>query len=441
LSAVWRAGRLVALLLAFAWLALLPVPAAAQEGTVLRARVAETITPIIADHLVDGVHRAERDGHAALLVELDTPGGLDTSMRQIVQSFLDARVPVVVYVSPPGARAASAGSIITSAAHIAAMSPATTIGAATPVNAETGETASDKVINDAAAYAETVAAQRGRNTEFAADTVREGRSVGADEALELGVVDLIAPDRAALLTDLDGRTVEVGGGAQVTLRTADAAVVDYDLGLFRSLLQILADPNLAFLFLSIGTLALIYELATPGMGLGGVIGAIMLVLGFVALSVLPVNVAGLALLALAAGLFIAEVFAPGIGVFAGGGAIALLVAGLFLFEGPIRVDPAVLWPTAVVTGGGVVVAGRLAWRARRSTPVSGQEAFAGREAVLHEASGTSGTVRFEGAWWTVRSRDETLRPGQPVRVVGVDGLTLLVEPIGTEPIETEGNTR
>lgn len=433
------ARALVVVLLSLTGLVTLPAAAVAQQPTVLRARVEGPITPVVADHLVDGVRRAEGERHAAFLVEMDTPGGLDTSMREIVQSFLDARVPVIVYVSPSGARAASAGSIITSAAHVAAMSPGTTIGAATPVNAETGETASDKVINDAAAYAEAVAAQRGRNTAFAIDTVRQGRAATDQEALRLGVVDLVVPDRAALLAQADGRTVTLGDGTRVRVSTAGATTVEHEPGFLRSLLQVLADPNLAFLFLSIGTLALIYELATPGMGLGGVIGVVMLVLGFFALSVLPVNIAGLLLLALAAGLFVAEVFAPGVGVFAGGGVIALIFAGLFLFERGFEVNPMVVWPTAVVIGAGVVVAGRLAWRARRGRAVSGPESFRGREAVLRSASGASGQVLFEGAWWTVRSREAgPLRAGQLVRVLGLDGLTLVVEPVSGP--ETGGDT-
>lgn len=431
-----RAWRLAALLLAMGWLLAVALPAAAQQQTVLRTQVAGTITPVIADHLVDAVAQAEQDGHAALLVELDTPGGLDTSMRQIVQAFLNAQVPVIVYVSPPGGRAASAGSIITSAANVAAMSPGTTIGSATPVDAQTGEKASDKIVNDAAAYAETIAAQRGRNTQFAAETVRDGRSATAEEALRIGAIDLVAADVTDLLQAADGRTVTLGDGTAVQMRTAGAAIQDTALSPLRNLLQILADPNLAFLFLSIGTLALIYELATPGMGLGGVIGAVMLILAFFSLSVLPVNAAGLALLALAAALFVAELFAPGIGVFAAGGVIALLFAGLFLFEGngSIRVNPAVLWPTVIVVGAGVVIAGRLAWRARGSPPASGQEALVGRQIVIRDASGPRGRTQLDGAWWSVRTDDpeDSLQVGQSMRVVGVDGLILVVAPAQDE---------
>jgi hypothetical protein len=216
---------------------------------------------VIADHLADGVRAAEGGGHQAFLVELDTPGGLDAAMRQIVQAFLNARVPVVVHVAPAGARAASAGPIITSSAHVAAMAPGTTIGAAIPVDLQGGEIP-DEVLNDAASFAESVAAQRGRNTTFAVQTVREGRSVTGEEAGRIGAVDLLAPDRQALLAALDGRRVQLGPDTAVTLRTAGARTVEHDLSTLRGLLQRLADPNLAFVFLSIGTLAVIYERAT-----------------------------------------------------------------------------------------------------------------------------------------------------------------------------------
>ena len=407
-------------------------PGISESPTVLTARVDGPITPVIADYLTDGVQEAERGGHQALLVELDTPGGLDTSMRQIIQSFLGANVPVVVYVAPAGARAASAGALITFSAHVAAMTPSTTIGAATPVDLQGGEI-TDKVINDAAAFAESVAAQRDRNTGFAVDTVRQGRAVPAVEAHRIGAIDLLAGDRAALLAALDGRDVKLNPATTVTLRTAGATVVDHDLGWTRQLLGVLADPNLAFLFLSLGTLALLYELASPGMGFGGITGAILLIFGFFALSVLPVNAAGLALLALAAALFAAELFAPGIGVAAAGGAVALLLAGLFMFQGPVGVSPAVLWPTAALVGGGSLLAGRLARRAHRARPTTGAEALIGHQAVVSSTSGeTTGRVRLEGAWWTARTRGEPLHDGQEVRVVALEDLTLIVEPIGTK---------
>jgi membrane-bound serine protease (ClpP class) len=423
----WLAATLLLTTAALAWLVGFPSAAAAQGSTVLVTRVDGTITPVIADHLVDGVGRAEAGGHAAYLVELDTPGGLDTSMREIIKAFLGADVPVVVYVMPSGARAASAGALITFAAHVAAMAPGTTIGAATPVDLQGGEI-SDKVINDAAAFAETVAAQRGRNTRFAIDTVREGRAVTAEEAVRLDAVDLLAASRAELLQELDGRSIKIANGNTVTLETAGATSVEQDFGLFRRLLQLLADPNLAFLFLSLGTLAIVYELANPGVGFGGIAGAIFLLLGFFGLSVLPLNLVGVLLLALAAALFVTELFVPGVGVFAAGGTVALVLGGLFLFDGAVGVDPAVLIPVALVVGGGSVLAGRLAWRARRAPSVSGRAGLIGRQVTLRTANGPTGQVLLDGAWWTVRSRGAPLAPGQRVRVVDLDGLELIVDP-------------
>lgn len=415
-------------LLATAALALLAAPATGQAPAgsgpqVLATRVEGPITPVVAAHLSDAVAAAEAGGYEALLVTLDTPGGLDTSMRAIVQDFFTADVPVVVYVSPPGARAASAGAIMAFAAHVAAMAPGTNIGAATPIDLQGGDLG-DKIINDATAYVEAIAEERDRDVDFAVETVTDGRSAPASEAVELGAVDLVAEDVPALLAEIDGRTVTLHGGEEVTLRTDDAEVVPYDVSSVRRLLQRLADPNIAFLLISIGTLALVYELANPGGIIAGTLGAIMLVLGFFSVAVLPVNVAGVLLAVLAAVLFVAELFVPGVGVFAGGGTLALLAAGLFLFEGGVTVDLAVLLPIPIVVGVLVVLAGRMAWRARQAPAYIGPAGnLVGAEGVVRDR----GTVFVEGARWQARS-SSPLSAGDRVRVVAQDGLVLEVEP-------------
>lgn len=419
--------RTFAALFLVAFLAPFGLVTLAQEvPTALAATVDGPITPVTADYLTDGIRTAEVEGYEVFVVELDTPGGLDASMRDIVQAFLGARVPVVVYVTPAGGRAASAGTFITMAAHLAAMAPGTTIGAATPVDLGGGEI-TDKIINDAAAFAESVAAFHGRDAQFAVEAVRDGRSITADQAVELGVVDLVSRDLSALLEEIDGRTVSMADGSSLVLDTASGGVETYDPGLLRSLLLIIADPNLAFLFISLGTLAVIYEVANPGLGLGGIVGMVLLILGFFALSVLPVTVAGAALLILAAGLFIGELFVPGIGALAAGGTISLIVGGLLLFEGPFGIRPIVLWPVGLVVGGGVVLAGRLTWRARRAPAVSGAESLVGRGTVVGTASGRTGQAFVEGAWWRIRSRTEDLTEGQPVTVVATEGLELIVD--------------
>ncbi|MGH9154092.1 MAG: NfeD family protein, partial [Acidimicrobiales bacterium] len=354
---------------------------------------------------------------------------LDTSMREIVQRVLASRVPVIVYVSPQGARAASAGAIITFAAHVAAMAPGTAIGASTPVGLEGGDV-ERKVVNDAAAFAESLARLRGRDVDFAVDTVRRGRSAAADEAVEIGAVDVVARSLDELLDDVDGRQVRLGDGRVVVLRTAGADVDQLEMSLFRRIQQVLADPNLAFLFLSLGTLAVLYEIASPGVGAGGVVGAVLILLALFSLSVLPVNAVGLLLLALAAALFVAELFAPGVGVAAAGGTVALVLSGVFLVRDVpgLGISLAVVLPVAAVVGGAVVVAGRLVVRSQRAAPVTtGTGALVGRLVTVDRADGPRGQALVDGAWWNVRARRGTLGAGDEVRVAEVDGLDLVVD--------------
>lgn len=405
-------------------------PAIAQTTSgVLLTVVDGPITPVIADHLESALERASGD-ESILVVSLDTPGGLDTSMRDIVQTFLGAPVPIVAYVAPEGARAASAGTFITMAAHVAAMAPATSIGAATPVDLQGGEI-TDKIINDAVAFATAIAERRGRSVEFAESAVREGTSITASQAVEDGVVDLVADDLDELLSAIDGMAVEVLG-EEVTLTTAGAVPEVYEMSTFRRILAQIADPNLALLFLSIGTLAVVYEAANPGLGFAGIAGVILLLMGFFALSVLPVATAGLALLILAIALFIGEIFVPGVGVLAAGGTIALLLAGVFLFEGELQVSPPVLWPTALVMGAATTIAGRAALKARLMPSTTGTGTLIGKAGMVVDVEGASGSVFLDGAWWSVRSAAGDLEPGERARVVGIEGLELIVEPIGAD---------
>jgi membrane-bound serine protease (ClpP class) len=431
-------------------------PAASQDGgtdpqgeqrpRVLVSAIEGTIGPVTADHIGDVVSRAENDGYDALVLEIDTPGGLDTSMRDIIQSFFASDVPIIAYVSPDGARAASAGSFITMAAHVAAMSPGTAIGAATPVQlgGDAPTDAERKAIEDAAAYAESIAEARDRNVEFAIETVTESRSVSATEAVEIGAVDLAANSLPELLEEIDGWTVEVAGDRPVTLTTAGAELDRADMGFFRQIQQFLADPNLAFLFMSIGTLGLIYELANPGFGVAGVVGAILIILAMFGLAVLPVNVVGILLFVIAILLFIAELFAPGIGVAAAGGTASLFLSGIFLFRGTpgLDVGVGVLVPIVVVVGGFVIVAGRLVMRTRKRSTTTGEGLFIGRtvtvDQVTDERRGT-GMAFLEGAWWTVRSTSPPLEQGDAT-VVGVDGLTLIVEPVASQEASTDDST-
>jgi len=403
---------------------------------VLMTTVAGPITPVIAGHLDDGIARAERDGAVAYLIELDTPGGLDTSMRSIVQDILASEVPIIVFISPQGARGASAGAVITFAAHVAAMAPGTAIGAATPVSGGGGDDLDAKVINDAIAYVAALAELRGRDVEFVTETVRDGRSASASEALELGVIDVVATTVDELLTAVDGRTIEVGlTGREVRLDTVGAIVEDQQMGVLRQIQGFLADPNIAFLLLSIGTLGLIYELATPGLGVGGALGATFIVLAMFGLAVLPVGVVGVLFLVLAAALFVAEVAAPGIGLAAAGGALSLVLSGIFLIDDApgIEISVAVVVPSALVVGVFVVLAGRIAMRSRKiASTTTGQALFIDHEATVR-LSDAGAQVFIQGAWWGIRPADphETLTDGSRVEIVSMDGLTLVVDTVPT----------
>lgn len=398
-----------------------------QEAKVLLVEVDGAITPVVADYVQDAVAEAESEGFQFLIITIDTPGGLDVSMREIVQTLLSAGIPTVVYVSPEGARAASAGTFITMAADVAAMAPATAIGAATPVDLQGGEI-TDKIINDAVAFAVSVAEHRGRSVEFAEASVRDGKSVSSREAVELEVVDLIADNLDDLLLQIDGLTVEPLG---VTLATAGVAVERRELGALRGILGRIADPNLAFIFLSIGTLAVIYEAANPGLGFSGIAGVIMLILAFFALSVLPVQAAGIALFVLAVALLVAELFVPGVGVLAGGGTVALLLSGLFLFqEGTVRVSPVLVWPSALVLGAASFVAGRAALVARKRPPTTGAETLVGRTVIV-KVSGGRPTAFLDGTWWDLQSQQE-LNDGSEAKVIRTDGIRLVVEEVSDD---------
>jgi membrane-bound serine protease (ClpP class) len=325
------------------------------------------------------------------------------------------------------------------------MAPGTNIGAATPVQLEGGEVL-DKVIEDMASYVAEIAELRDRDHDFAIDMVRDGRSVGATEALEIGAVDLVAANQMDLLEAVDGMVVTMHGeaedGQEVTLQTAGAATVDYEMSTTRRILQTLADPNLAFLFLSIGTLAVLYEIANPGGGLGGIIGAIMILLFLFSVAVLPVDLIGVVLLLLAVGLFIAELFAPGVGVFAAGGVLALLLGGLFLFQAQtgVGVDWWVLIPTAIVTFGLAIGAAVFVARTRRRQSRAASDYIHGRTVVAERVSEGLPRGLVDGTWWRLKPANPgvVLRDGEEYVIVRRENIDLYVAAPGTSP---DGKTR
>jgi membrane-bound serine protease (ClpP class) len=421
-----------------------PARAAASAPVVYRARIEGVINPFSARYLQRAVRETERAGAAALIVELDTPGGLDTAMRSMIQAELNSHAPVIVYVAPSGARAASAGMFITLAAHLAAMAPGTAIGAAHPVSLTGGgksdETMAAKVTEDAAAMARSIAEHRERNVAWAEASVRDSVSITATEAKEEGVIEIIASDVSDLLAQADGRTVATPAGETV-LRVADARVEDISMAFVERLLHLIADPNIAYIFLTIGTLGLIVELYNPGALFPGIAGAICLLLGFAALGTLPVGWAGAGLLALAVVLLIAELHAPGFGAFGTGALVAFLAGSLLLFV-PVT-PPGLGAPTVAVSrwlivamtvlfGGIILLVGQRVWAAQRLRVETGAEALIGDEGVVLTALDPDGTVQIHSEVWSALSESGTLPPGTAVKVARLKGVTVFVRPTAAE---------
>jgi membrane-bound serine protease (ClpP class) len=440
------ARLLVALAAALALTAPLAL-ASEPGGQVEVATLTGTVDPITENYLARTLDRAVQHHAQAVVIRMDTPGGLDTSMRGINRAILRAPLPVVVWVAPAGARAASAGLFITQAADVAVMAPGTNIGSAHHVTLGGGgaqpsgseaDTLNTKIENDAAAYIRALATDHGRNAEWAEQGVRKSVNVTADEAVELHVVDFISRDLKTLLRDLDGRVVEKKSlGRSFTLATAGARVVEVPMGGIAAFLHVLADPNIAVLLLSLAVLAIAFEVTHPGLILPGVVGVIAAVLAFSALENLPLNLAGVILLAFALILFIVDLTAPTHGVLTTGGIISMALGAFYLIntdfldEG-VNVALIALMVLAVGAFFGLVL--RKVYAARRRPPVTGREGMIGAVGRVREALAPSGLVFVDGALWQARAPNGVLiAPGESVTVVGIDGLQLLVQKEATPP--------
>ncbi len=426
------------IILAFAFLLLgLSIGAGvyAQTPHVDVLTIKGAINPVLIDYVERGIEQAEDGGAQALIIQLDTPGGLDTAMRDIIQLMVNSHVPVVIYVAPSGARAASAGAFITIAAHVAVMAPNTAIGAAHPValseegEAGMSETMEEKVVNDAAAYIRSLAEAHGRNLEWAENAVRESVSATEREALDLNVIDMIAPDLETLVAQLDGRQVTLLNNQVVTLQTGNAVINDVPMKTIESFLYAIADPNIAYLLLSVATLGIMVEIFNPGLIFPGVVGGISLLLAFYSLGMLPVNYAGILLIVLAIGLFVGEVLTTTFGIFTVGGVVALVIGSLILFQGasPVfRIDP---WLIAIVT---IIITGALSFiihraiSAHRRQAKTGREELTGKTAVVKIALNPEGTVFFKGERWNAICENGEISPGEEVIINKVDGLILYV---------------
>jgi membrane-bound serine protease (ClpP class) len=404
---------------------------------VLIADLDGVISPASSSYLVRVVDLAEREDAACLIFKIDTPGGLDVSMREITKRVLNAEIPVVVYVAPKGARAASAGVFVLYASHVAAMAPGTNVGAAHPVSMGGEKMDSvmvEKVTNDAVAYLKALAKERGRNAEWAEQAVRESASVDAETALKLGVCDLIAEDEKDLIEKLDGRRVEVAD-EEVTLHTFGSRIKEVKMTLRERLLLLLTNPNIAYVLLLLGIYGLFFELQNPGMIFPGVVGGICLILGFYSLHVLPVNYAGLALIVLSAILFILEIYITSQGLLTIGGIVALIFGSLILFESDVpylRVSWEVIMLVVIIIAGFVIFLLTLGVKAQFRRRATGSEGIVGEIGMARtDIKPSGGTIFVHGEFWNAVS-DSKIKKGSKVRVIDVKEMVLRVKTIDSE---------
>jgi len=429
-----RIVRLV-ILLGLLIVSFIATQAQAASSTVYVLKVKGTVNPILVDYIERGIDRAEEANATACIIQLDTPGGLDTAMRDIIKEMVNASVPVVVYVSPSGARAASAGVFITMASHVAVMAPNTSIGAAHPVSIgaegeqQVSETMEDKILNDASAYIRSIAEAHGRNMEWAEKAVRESVSATEQEALELNVIDMVAPNLDALISQLDGREVTMLDGSTVTLKTQGATIRDVDMSTIEDFLYTIADPNIAYILLSLAMLGIFVEITNPGLIFPGVVGAICFLMSFYALGMLPVNYAGVLLIILAFGLFVAEVFTATFGLFTAGGITALVIGSLILFKGGstlFQVSPWLIAGVTIFFGGLFALIVNRVINAHRRQAKTGWEELIGKKAIVKVTLNPEGTVLLKGERWTALSEAGPVKAGEEVTVTAVEGLKLKV---------------
>jgi membrane-bound serine protease (ClpP class) len=389
------------------------------------------INPVSSEFIGKSIRKANEQKVEALIIELDTPGGLDTSMRNIVKEIIGSDVPVVVFVSPSGSRAASAGVFLTLAAHIAAMAPGTNIGAAHPVGIgeKMDKTMAEKATNDAAAYIKSLAEQRGRNAKWAEDAVRRSISATEGEALKERIIDLIAKDINTLLSDIDGRKIQTVFGEKV-LSTKNAVVIREELGLRHKILNLISDPNIAYMLMLLGFYGLFFELTNPGALFPGVIGGICLILAFYAFQTLPVNYAGLLLIILAIILFILEVKIISHGILTIGGIISMTIGSLMLFESPapfMKLSLAIILPGVLITALFFTLTLGLAFKAYKRKPVTGSEGLLGEKGVAYsDITRDGGMALLHGERWSAFS-DEPIGKGEAIVVIAISGLKVKVK--------------
>jgi membrane-bound serine protease (ClpP class) len=424
----------------------------APAHRVVGLRLQGVVDPFTASYVKDGIARAIADGDEAVLLTIDTPGGLDSSMRTITQAILNSSVPVICYTAPAGARAASAGTFVMYSCPSNAMAPGTNIGAAHPVGVS-GAIEQTKVTNDAVAYIRSLAEATGRNADWAEQAVRDSVSISAEEAVRIHVVDRLAPSNRALLEALDGQTVTVGGGRTVTLDTTNAQIEGLSMSWGPALLHSLVDPDLAFLFFFLGLILIVVELLHPGISVPGLLGTIFLVTSVISFGLLPVRLGGVVLLIASAVFFLLEFKHPGFGFPTVGGVICLVLGGLLLFNSSVpnaQVSPWLIGSVAVLAGLFFAVVVQAALAARRGAVTMGAESMIGTVGVALTELTPTGKVRVARETWTAVTEGPPVAAGTPVRVRAVTGVHVVVEPVaddlshggaGRDTAGVEGGTR
>lgn len=422
--------KLIPLLLFFLLTLASSVYSNEDKHAVLVITVNGVINPVTAEYISKGIRKAQSDNKEALVIEIDTPGGLDTSMRSIVREIMASEVPIVVYVSPGGARSASAGVFITLSAHIAAMAPGTNIGAAHPVaiGEKMDKTISEKATNDAAAYIKTIAEKRGKNAKWAESAVRKSVSSTENEALRDNIIDFVSKDLNTLLSDIDGRKVQTASKT-TALRTRNASIDRMEPGIRNRILSLISDPNVAYILMLLGFYGIFFELTNPGSIFPGVTGGICLILAFYSFQTLPVNYAGILLVLLAVILFILEVKIVSHGLLTIGGVISMLIGSLMLFESPepfLKLSLYLVIPAVLVTALFFTLTIGLALKAYKKRPVTGAEGLVGIQGRANtDIAGEIGTVSLNGEIWSAFS-DEFIPKGAKITVEDVSGLKLKV---------------
>ena len=413
---------------------LLAASPAHSKDLVIVVKISGSINPAVAEYISQEISQANADQEALIVLHMDTPGGLDTSMRQIIKKIQGSQVPVASFVAPSGSRAASAGTFITIASHIAAMAPGTNIGAAHPVNLMGGggeggqaKTMEQKVVNDAAAYIRSLAELRNRNAHWAELAVVKSVSISAEEAMRLNVIDLIAGDVKALVLAIDGREVQVASGS-VTLKTGNLQIVHHEMNPRQRFLDLISNPNVAYILMMLGMVGLYFELSNPGLVLPGVIGAISLILALYAMQTLPINYAGLLLIVFGVILFIAEISIMSYGLLSVSGVISIFLGSTMLIDSEdpaLQISRAILYPTlglTVVLSLGIIV---FATRTRSLKRLGGAEGMLGETGLVKETLNPAGRVQVHGELWEAECEGE-ITEGQMVRVDSVDGLKIKV---------------